>query len=144
MDLDSRCIMIIFESNFPFFKLSVIFWGIWGSSENWIKPKPKPHKENLACSNPWNTLYLNCNNWKFEFWFKWQTWWFRRLRSWWQRWRRIRAKKCKERHSLASPALMTSHIFLYFVLKQWGPFYLFIATFFTTQNMGGAKLDFQN
>ncbi len=27
----------------PLFKFSGIFWGSWGSIENWLKPKTKPH-----------------------------------------------------------------------------------------------------
>jgi hypothetical protein len=43
--------MIIFESNFTIFKLSVVFLDSWGSRENWLEPKTKPPVGNLACSN---------------------------------------------------------------------------------------------
>ena len=44
LDLDRHSKMIItFESILTNFKVSIIFWGIWGSSKNWLKPKTEPH-----------------------------------------------------------------------------------------------------
>ncbi len=39
------------------FKLSILFGGSWGRTENWLEPKTKPSSENLACPNLWNALY---------------------------------------------------------------------------------------
>jgi hypothetical protein len=44
--------MIIFDSILTTFKLSIIFRGNWGSSDNWLEPKIEPPQANLACSNP--------------------------------------------------------------------------------------------
>ncbi len=38
------------------FKLSIVFGGSWGSTENWLEPKTEPPSENLACPNLWNAL----------------------------------------------------------------------------------------
>jgi len=44
--------MIIFESIFiTFIFKSSIIKGSWNSSVNWLKPKIKPPKANLACPN---------------------------------------------------------------------------------------------
>jgi hypothetical protein len=42
MDLDQGSEMIIFESYFNVFVLSVNFLGGWGSGKNWLEPKPEP------------------------------------------------------------------------------------------------------
>ena len=34
--------MIILESILTTYEVSVIFWGLWGSSGNWLEPKTKP------------------------------------------------------------------------------------------------------
>jgi hypothetical protein len=51
-DSDKRSEMIIFGSILTTFQLSSIFEGIWGSIENWLKPKIEQLSGNLACSNP--------------------------------------------------------------------------------------------
>jgi len=34
------------------------FWCSWGSIEIWLEPKAEPPSGNLACPNPWNSLYV--------------------------------------------------------------------------------------
>jgi len=34
--------MTIFESFLTTFEASIVFWGSWGSSENWLEPKTLP------------------------------------------------------------------------------------------------------
>jgi len=51
-DLDQRSEMIIFGSILTTFKPSIIFRGSWGSAENWLEPKTKPARRNLAWPNP--------------------------------------------------------------------------------------------
>ncbi len=45
-------------------KSSIVFKGSWDSSVNWLELKIEPPLANLACPNPWNTLFkfsvLNC------------------------------------------------------------------------------------
>jgi len=43
--------MIIFGSTLTTFELSSIFFGSWGSIENWLEPKIKPPSGNLAYPN---------------------------------------------------------------------------------------------
>jgi len=43
--------MIIFGPIFTTSRLSIIFEGSEGSTENWLEPKTKPPKGNLACPN---------------------------------------------------------------------------------------------
>ncbi len=45
-------------------KSSIVFWGSWGSSVNWLEPKIEPPSANLACLNLWNTL-LGSISWTF-------------------------------------------------------------------------------
>ncbi len=56
-DLDQSTEMIIFESILTTFKASVVFEGFCSSDKNWLKPKNEPTFTNLACPNPWYTLY---------------------------------------------------------------------------------------
>ncbi len=56
MDLDYQNELLIFESILTSFKLSIIFGGSWGSTENWLKPKNEPPSGNLSCPNLWNAL----------------------------------------------------------------------------------------
>ncbi len=51
--------MIIFKSTLTTFEESFIFWGSWGSIKNWLELKIEPALADLACLNPWNTLYNN-------------------------------------------------------------------------------------
>jgi len=46
-----------FWADLTTFKLSLIFWGSWGSIENWHEPETEPPLGNLAWPNVWNTLY---------------------------------------------------------------------------------------
>jgi hypothetical protein len=39
------------------FEACFIFWGSWGSSENWLKLKIEPPLSNLTCLQRWNTLW---------------------------------------------------------------------------------------
>jgi len=55
--LDYKARLLFFESILITFESSVIYWGIWGSIENWLKPKSEPPSGNLACQNQWNALY---------------------------------------------------------------------------------------
>jgi len=63
-DWDERSEMIILGLFLTTFESSSIFGGIWGSIENWLKPKIEPPYGNLACTNlrsvPWcqNVFYL--------------------------------------------------------------------------------------
>ncbi len=50
--------VIIFESNLTFLKLSIIFRGSWGSCVSWVELEIDKSSANLACPNPWNTLYV--------------------------------------------------------------------------------------
>jgi len=40
-----------FQADFDHFRIEHLFWGSWGSSENWHKPKTKPPLANLDCLN---------------------------------------------------------------------------------------------
>jgi len=42
---------LIFESILTLFKLSIVFGGSLGRTENWLKIKIKPQSGNLACTN---------------------------------------------------------------------------------------------
>jgi len=50
--------MIIFELILTTFKLSMVFRGIWVSSENWLELKIEPPSANLAFPSPRNALYV--------------------------------------------------------------------------------------
>ena len=50
--------MIIFELILTTFVASVIFWGSWDNSENWLKLKLKPLFAILAFPNLWNAPYV--------------------------------------------------------------------------------------
>jgi len=50
--------MTIFDLFLTTLEESVIFWGSWGSSKNWLEPKAKPPFWILACQNRWNALYV--------------------------------------------------------------------------------------
>jgi len=45
------------------FKLSIIFGGSWGNTENWLEPKTELPSGNLACPNLWNALYYLNGPW---------------------------------------------------------------------------------
>ncbi len=56
-DLDLWSKMIIFGWILTPFEPNIIFACSWGSIKNWLEHRIKPPSGNLACPNPWNTLY---------------------------------------------------------------------------------------